>query len=244
MPNSPPTAGREALAAKVYHAVKQSIFDFQLLPGERFSENELAQQLQVSRTPVRQALFNLEREGYVEVLFRSGWQVKAFDFDYFEELYDLRIVLECEAVRRLCAMSCAESRTALAAVHHFWSESAPLTQGKAVALEDEAFHRALVAATNNRQFLLLHTELTEKLSIIRRLDFTRDDRILATYQQHQAILQAIFAQRCETALRLLTLHISESKAAVREITLHRLHQARLTLQACEDNKEGLRVTSS
>jgi len=242
MHNASPTAGREALAAKVYQAVKQSIFDFQLLPGERFSENELAQKLQVSRTPVRQALFNLEREGYVEVLFRSGWQVKAFDFDYFEELYDLRIVLECEAVRRLCAMSDAECRAALAAEYHFWSESAPLSQGKPVALADEAFHRALVAATGNRQFLLLHTELTEKLSIIRRLDFTRDDRILATYQQHQAILQALLAQRCEQALRLLTLHISESKSAVREITLHRLHQARLTLQAQDNHHEGCHLT--
>jgi len=242
MLNTSPTAGREALAAKVYQAVKQAIFDFQLLPGERFSENELAQQLQVSRTPVRQALFNLEREGYVEVMFRSGWQVRAFDFDYFEELYDLRIVLECEAVRRLCAMSSADCHTALAAEHQFWAENEPLTHGKPVALADEAFHRALVAATANRQFLLLHTELTEKLSIIRRLDFTRDDRIQATYQQHRAILQAIFAQRCEQALRLLTLHISESKSAVREITLHRLHQARMTLQASEGNKAVLRTS--
>lgn len=243
MHNAPPAAGREALAAKVYQAVKQAIFDFQLLPGERFSENELAQQLQVSRTPVRQALFNLEREGYVEVLFRSGWQVKAFDFDYFEELYDLRIVLECEAVRRLCAISSADCRIALTAEQYFWSESAPLTQGKPVALADEAFHRALVSATNNRQFLLLHTELTEKLSIIRRLDFTRDDRIQATYQQHQAILQALFAQRCEQALRLLTLHISESKAAVRKITLHRLHQARLALQTSGIQKEAPRTAT-
>ncbi len=80
------TVLKPALADKVYQTVKQALFDFQWLPGERFSENELAQQLQVSRTPVRQALFQLEREGYVEVLFRSGWQVKAFDFNYFEEL--------------------------------------------------------------------------------------------------------------------------------------------------------------
>ena len=227
----PSAQTREGLAEKVYQAVKQSIFDFQLLPGERFSENTLAQQLSVSRTPVRQALFHLEREGYVEVLFRSGWQVKALDFDYYDELYDLRIVLECEAVRRLCALTLAERRVALAAQQRFWIDSPPSSAGASVAKEDEAFHHALVAATHNRQFLQLHGEITEKMRRVRRLDFTQQDRLHATYQQHQAILHALYAQRCEQALRLLTLHISESKAAVRTITLLRLQQARDTAQA-------------
>ncbi|WP_241606898.1 GntR family transcriptional regulator [Rosenbergiella australiborealis] len=224
------TQRREALADKVYYAVKQDIFDFRLLPGDRFSENELAERLNVSRTPVRQALFRLAREGYAEVIFRSGWQVKAFDFDYFEELYDLRILLECEAVKRLCALSPSRSSHALAAEKAFWIEAPVLSTGQQVALQDEAFHHALVAATENKQFTLLHRELTEKISIIRRLDFTRDDRITATYQQHRAILHAIFHQQSEQALSLLTDHITESKAAVRNITLHRLQQARRTAQ--------------
>ncbi len=56
----------------------------------------------VSRTPVRGALFRLQRETLVDVLYRSGWQFKPFDFKYFEELYDVRTVLECAAVRKLC----------------------------------------------------------------------------------------------------------------------------------------------
>jgi DNA-binding transcriptional MocR family regulator len=72
------------------------------VPGDRFTENELCERLGVSRTPVRQALFRLQQEGYVEVLFRSGWRVLPFDFDQFEELYDLRMVLETTAAQRLC----------------------------------------------------------------------------------------------------------------------------------------------
>lgn len=110
----------EALAEKVYQTIKNDIFDFRLMPGDRFSESEMAERMAVSRTPVRQALFWLEREGYVEVWFRSGWQVRQFDFEYFEELYDLRIVLECEAVRRLCALPSGEAGELLAELHHFW----------------------------------------------------------------------------------------------------------------------------
>ncbi len=128
--SAPRSKGRpEALAEKVYQALKHDIFDFRLMPGDRFSENEIAERLSVSRTPVRQALFWLEREGYVEVWFRSGWQVRPFDFAYFEALYDFRIVLEREAVRRLCAHAaagiCAET---LAALVTFWIDDARLEQ--------------------------------------------------------------------------------------------------------------------
>ncbi len=81
------------------------IAEFKLVPGDRFTETEISERLGVSRTPVRQALFRLQQEGFVEVLFRSGWRVLPFDFDKFEQLYDLRMVLETTAVHRLCAGS-------------------------------------------------------------------------------------------------------------------------------------------
>lgn len=217
----------EALAEKVYQALKQDIFEFRLMPGDRFSEKEIAERLEVSRTPVRQALFWLEREGYVEVWFRSGWQVKPFDFAYFEELYDFRTVVECEAVRRLCALPSTLCAQALAPLKSFWIDAARLENGKAVSAQDEAFHMALVAAAGNQEMARIHAELTEKIRIIRRLDFTRDDRINATYHEHARILQAIFQQQTEEAQRILTDHIAVSKAEVRKITLHMLQQARL-----------------
>jgi DNA-binding GntR family transcriptional regulator len=217
----------EALAEKVYQTIKNDIFDFRLMPGDRFSESEMAERMEVSRTPVRQALFWLEREGYVEVYFRSGWQVRQFDFEYFEELYDLRIVLECEAVRRLCSMPPARASELLSALSLFWVKAPRLEDGKAVSLHDEAFHMAMVAAAGNSEMARIHAELTEKIRIIRRLDFTREDRIEATYHEHARILQAVLHQHAEEAQRILTDHISVSKAEVRKITLHMLQQARL-----------------
>lgn len=217
----------EALAEKVYQTIKNDIFDFRLMPGDRFSESEMAERMEVSRTPVRQALFWLEREGYVEVYFRSGWQVRQFDFEYFEELYDLRIVLECEAVRHLCSMPPARASELLSALRLFWMEAPRLEDGKAVSLHDEAFHMAMVAAAGNSEMARIHAELTEKIRIIRRLDFTREDRIEATYHEHARILQAVLHQHAEEAQRILTDHIAVSKAEVRKITLHMLQQARL-----------------
>ena len=89
-------------ADEVHAQLKRDIAEFTLVPGDRFTENEISERLGVSRTPVRQALFRLQQEGFVEVLFRSGWRVLPFDFDQFEQLYDLRMVLETTAVHRLC----------------------------------------------------------------------------------------------------------------------------------------------
>ncbi|WP_222890608.1 GntR family transcriptional regulator [Enterobacter sp. C2] len=221
-------SGKPGLAERIYRALKNEIFTFQLMPGDRFSESEVAGRMAASRTPVRQALYWLEHEGYVEVASRSGWQVKPFDFAWFEALYDLRIVLEREAVRRLCGMppgTCAEHLAPLIA---FWVDAPPLEDGLAVSPHDEQFHTALVAATGNGEMTRVHVDLTEKIRIIRHLDFTREDRVAATYQEHGRVLRAILTQQTEEAQRILTDHILQSKAVVRKITLHRLQQSRLS----------------
>ena len=89
-----------SLADQVYQRVKQDIFDFVLLPHDRFSENQIAERYEVSRTPVREALYRLEREGYLEVGLRRGWSVKPLDFERIDELYEVRITLECAALDR------------------------------------------------------------------------------------------------------------------------------------------------
>ncbi|ASK32898.1 GntR family transcriptional regulator (plasmid) [Alcanivorax sp. N3-2A] len=222
------TGGRkgENLADRIYQHLKKDIFDFRLLPGDRFSENEIAERMGASRTPVREALFRLEREAYVEVLHRSGWQVKPFDFTYFEELYDVRTVLECAAVRRLCEHS--EPAPLLDDLNRIWRvpAAARLEDGATLSGLDERFHEMLVEAAGNGEMARIHHDLTERLRIIRRLDFTKPMRIGATYDEHGAILEAIEHRRCEPAQVMLKAHIRASRNEVRKITLHMLHEAR------------------
>ena len=130
------------LATRVYERVKQDIFDFRLLPGDRFTETEISERTQASRTPVREALYRLEHEGYLEVMFRAGWRVKPFDFLQFEELYDLRIVLESTAVRRLCE---AGSRPELERLRRTWTgpDAERETEMRVVATLDKLDERVL-----------------------------------------------------------------------------------------------------
>ena len=91
---------------------------------------------------------------------------------------------------------------------------------------DEAFHCALVEAAGNPEMAQVHRDVTEKIRIVRRLDFTKDFRIDATYEEHGAILSAVLARRADEAARLLRAHIGMSRAEVSKITLRMLHEAR------------------
>ncbi|MBI2769235.1 MAG: GntR family transcriptional regulator [Burkholderiales bacterium] len=223
-----PAPAHRSRADEVYEQLKRDVAEFNLVPGDRFTENELSERLGVSRTPVRQALFRLQQEGYVEVLFRSGWRVLPFDFEIFEQLYDLRMVLETTAVQRICADGERVDRELLQQLIAIWL--VPVAERSADMLQvsqwDEAFHCSLVAAAGNAEMARVHRDVTDRIRIIRRLDFTKQARIDATYDEHAKILKAIQRKRGDQAAMLLRAHIETSQAEVRKITLHQVHLAR------------------
>lgn len=218
-----------SLADAAYGTLKRDILDFRLAPGDRFTETEIAERLRVSRTPVREALFRLEREGYLEVRQRNGWLVKPLDFDTLDHFYELRSVLEIAAVRALCAPDqIPDPLRALQPLVDIWRvDSAGRSgDGEWLAELDERFHTDLVAAAGNPEIARVHRAATERIRIVRRLDFTQPDRIARTYAEHGAILEAILTRDAERACALLQAHIGDSQAAVRKITLHRLYATR------------------
>ncbi len=230
--------GAVSLADQAYDHIKRRIFDFDLMPGDRLSESDLALQINVSRTPLRQALQRLQHEGFVEAIPKVGWLIPLLNFEKFDELYDFRILIECFAARELCAR--AKDRTELQKLVRIWqvpSEERLQDAAKVSAL-DEAFHLQIVESTGNHEILHTYREITERIRIIRRLDFTKPDRVSATYNEHAKILLAIQRRRGEEAQRLLRTHIETSKLEVRKITLGMLDQARNYGRAKHKQRNG------
>lgn len=213
-------------AEELYKKIKNEIFEFLLLPGDRFTETQLAERYGMSRTPVRSALYRLKHEGYFEVQFRSGWRVKPFDFVHFDELYDLRAILEVTAIEKLCQMD----NPPLDALIDIWT--LPVAQrpngARSVAELDEDFHCGLVAAAGNREMARIHSEVTEKIRVLRRFGFLTQERIDTTYVEHAKLLKLIQNHRGPEAAILLKAHILHNKMEARKITLHMLHEARET----------------
>ena len=225
----PATAVRSNLAEQAYARLKAEIHDFLLVPGDRFSEAEIGTRLGVSRTPVREALFRLRNEGFLEVESKSGWYVRPIDFDKLEQLYDLRVLLELASVAKLCTR--ADDAPELDALKKTWllPVAERLSDGREVGALDEQFHATLVRAAGNAEIARVHWDVTERIRIIRRLDFTRGDRIDATYTEHAKILRAVMQRKLDQAQLLLRSHVEQSKSEVRKITLAMLQQARAQL---------------
>lgn len=222
-----PLAVRPNLSEQIYAQIKSEMDDFRLVPGDRFSEAELSQRLGVSRTPVREALFRLKNEGFLDVEPKSGWSVRPIDFNRLEQLYDLRVILELAAVARLCAHTGPKSAE-LESLKAIWLVPAAerLDDARQVGMLDESFHATLVRAAGNAEMARVHWDVTERIRIVRHLDFTRADRIEATYMEHAKILRAVMQRKVDQAQLLLKSHVEQSKAEVRKITLATLHEAR------------------
>ena len=158
------------LAESAYAKIKSDLFDFSLMPGERFSENDIAERRLCERVPMP-ALDHL----------RYAWLVLP------------------------------EARTA---------------EGTSVSLLDEKFHTALAVAAGNAELARVHADITERIRVIRRLDFMYPERIRSTYTEHAQILRAVLRRKTDQATLLLKVHIEESKVEVRKISLHKLIEAK------------------
>lgn len=221
--HSPKASARSSdnLSELVFEKIKNDIFDFQLMPGQYFTESEIAQIYSVSRTPIRQALYRLQQEGYVDVQFRRGWQVRPLHFKSYEERYDLRILFECHAIEQLCKIPQPQLNQLLSELNAIWCVEPENYIGdlKLLAQQDEAFHSQLVMLAGNQEMTKLHHELNEKIRMIRRLDFSKTHRIEATYAQHQNILRLILKKDLKASIQALTEHIMQSRNEVKKITL-------------------------
>jgi len=216
---------KSSLAEMVHQQIRNDIYDFHLLPGERYTEANLAERYKVSRTPLRLALHMLLREGFLNKgNGHAAWQIPPINLDYFQDLYELRVNLELIAIRKICTI---ETPPDFSALKNFWfvSEADRSTDGQAVANADEFFHSTLVKASGNSEMSRVHTDITERIRIIRRLDFIEGARITAAYEEHANLLRALIKRKQELAELLLKAHIEVSRSEIRNLTLHRLSEA-------------------
>ncbi len=215
-----------SLAEHAYAQIKQKIFNFEMMPGDLISEGNLAKLVAVSRTPLRQALQRLQHGGFIKAIPKIGWQVSPLDFNKLDELYDFRILIELNAIKALGNLN--RDNQILKDLQKSWltPKSRRSFNALDVGMLDEQFHASLVKASGNEEMLKTHSEISERIKIVRRLDFTKNNRINSTYDEHGQIIKAILAGRTAEAQRLLKAHIEQSKIEVRKITLSMLQEAR------------------
>ncbi|GAB6851889.1 GntR family transcriptional regulator [Paraburkholderia kururiensis] len=217
-------------ADRVYYTLRAEIFDMSLLPGDRLTEGAIAERFAVSRTPAREALQRLQSDGLMQGYVRGGWEVVPIDNKRFDDLYEMRQMIETFAVRKLCAGDApqAELHLLLDALDRIWKveRARRIADGRKLVELDEALHHALVAAAGNDELTSTMQRVTDRIRVVRRLDLVHGDGIAETYDEHAAILDAIRRGDATQSVELVSRHIGGSQASVSSLTLQRLLAAR------------------
>jgi DNA-binding GntR family transcriptional regulator len=196
-----PNSIREA----AYKHLRDSILTGFLLPGKRISEPAIAEQLGLSRTPIREALQYLAKEGLVEMIPHRGARVKCLSFKEIKEVYEVRAILESEGARLAAIYA---SQADIQTIEQQLEKLNQLDPQDLLAQRqsDMAFHAAFVAAGKNQTLERLFNDLQGNLALLR--NYTSNfSQTPETQRQHLAIVEAIRDKQAEAAAKAAREHV-------------------------------------
>ncbi len=204
------TAGSRLLATTVYEWLRERIIDGTLQPGERIREREVAERLQVSRVPVREALPQLESEGYIETLPRRGAVITHMTAQRAEELFDVRASLEVLAAR-LAAAACARgsSPSRLLDLLEEAGGAIDADDGRRIADVNSRIHEEILALSSNRLLQKLMAPVNGHVNRLFHIAKDRDQQEL--HREHFEIVDAILRGQPELAAALSFSHVERSR---------------------------------
>lgn len=191
--------------------IRQAIIDGTFSPGERLMEIQLADEMGVSRTPVREAIRKLELEGFVVMIPRRGTYVADISIRDITEIYEIRISLDV-----LAAGLAAERITddELNQLNNLLIEIskhvATMNMEKIVEL-DTAFHDLLYKAARNERLCSIINNLREQLTGIRGRSMSYPGRMVETMDEHRALVDAIASRNVAMAQHAAQVHLENAE---------------------------------
>lgn len=191
----------------VYQRLRLGIRSGEFRPGDRLREAELAAQLNVSRTPIREAIRRLASDGLVEVAPSRGVMFIQLDKQQVRELYALRESLEGTAAR-LAAQHA--SPTEIEVMKELLEVIEAAKSPTEIAKANRLFHHSIHDAAHNRYLALALQQLDDSLSLLPGTTFEAPGRTEAANREHKDILKAIDARDPDLAERLARKHIQAS----------------------------------
>ncbi len=192
---------------RIRSAIENVVKDGGLLPGDPLDEAALAEQYQVSRTPVREALIQLQAQGLVTSLPRGGMIVAKMDLQQLLSLWELLAELEGVAVRLACQRMTREELTAIVEQHE---ASAAIVEADDVAGWQDSnlrFHELIYRATRNPYLRQEVLRIRTRTGYYRKHAFGALGRIRASFEQHGEVVHALQRGDAEAAAQAMVAHM-------------------------------------
>jgi DNA-binding GntR family transcriptional regulator len=200
------TETSDSIVEQVYDKLKLMSVGYTFKPGERLNEGVLARSLGVSRTPLREALTRLYSEGLLLFTPGKGFFCRNLDVQEVFSLYEMRKVIEVEALRLSLDRAKDEDIDALLA---FLDSTGPEPGGRSVdelVALDETFHERLMQMSGNAEMLRVLANINARIRFVRWIDMERCDRRLSQ-KDHRDILVGLRARDPGLCIPILSRHI-------------------------------------
>ncbi len=206
------------LREEVYRKLRQAILDDVYPPGTKLVESELAAQLRISRTPIREALHKLELEGLVERgPGGAGLRVAGLSPAEVQEIYGIRAVLEGYAARLAAARAGEADIRRLAALLDASAQAIAEGDRPRLLQLNTEFHDAVNALAGSRRLAALLLGLREQIVRYRRATLEIGGQDTLALAEHRAIVEALAARDAGRAERLVVAHVERK---MRDVSAH------------------------
>jgi len=195
----------------VYELLKKNIITGQLKPEERLIEKQIAKEFNVSRTPLREAIQKLEREGWVKRVASGGVKVTAISVQELTHLSAVRVLLEGLAVREATALNGTLLKQKLKNILDEAIHYTEMGNSEQVVRLGKQFHQAFIDLCENPICVDFLTTINERLDRYRMMGLIiNPNRNKQSFAEHMEIYNAVSAGSAEEAEKLMQSHIRES----------------------------------
>ena len=201
-----------SLTSRVFHKIEKDILDGTYAPGAGLTEAKLCETLGVSRTPVREALFQLEQEGLIRIAHNRGAVVIGISEKDIDDIYTIRMQIEGLASKWAAERITEQEKTRLAEIVElaiFYAEKGNIEQTWYL---DHSFHDGLYTASGSNPLCNTLRTYHNYVGRAREKSFKTGDRAIVAAQEHKKILDAVVAGDGELAEQLTRQHIIMAKA--------------------------------
>lgn len=198
------------LSSRVYHQIRAEIIRGALVPGESVTEMGLAKDCGVSRTPVREALHQLELEGLVELIPNKGAVILGISPEDICDIYQIRSMLEVGAAERAAQRATEEDvrkLTEILDLTEFYIERQSMHQLQAM---DGQFHEMIYEMSGSRMFKRVLKDMHYYIGLTRAASLKCEGRALQSVKEHRAVLEAIAQHDGKKAGKLMKQHVNKA----------------------------------
>jgi DNA-binding GntR family transcriptional regulator len=209
LPESEPLVRNASVVAT--ELIREAIVDGRLQPGQRLKEEELARQLGISRTPVREALLILQAEGLVLATPNRGAMVRAHDAADLDDLYQMRALLEGYAARRAAVRIVDADLTRLRASCARFEQLDPKDDLRELVKENLFFHNAILEAAGSARLVSMVGKVIELPLVYKSYIWYSPDQTRISAHYHRQIVNALAARDFERAELVMKEHVFEAR---------------------------------